>query len=103
PYIYYGQSATIIGNNFIVSHGSQGTSKYPLKQTYTRTITRSPVYKLGFPSECLSLNDSSGSIIKGHTWLYTIDSVKSYTTSSSANWLTVSKNATGIASPNAVD
>ncbi len=103
PYIYEGLSARIIGSAFIISHGSRTSSKYPQKVTYSRPIIRNPVYKLGFPSECLYLNDSSGSIAKGHTWLYTIDSTKNYTTSSSADWLTVSKNASGTANPNAVD
>ncbi|MEO6327656.1 MAG: kelch repeat-containing protein [Ginsengibacter sp.] len=103
PYIYEGLSATIIGASFIVSHGSQGPSKYSQKLTYTRPIARNPVYKLGFPSECLNLNDSSGNSLKGYTWLYTIDSTKSYTTSSNASWLAVTKNAAGVANQNAVD
>jgi uncharacterized repeat protein (TIGR02543 family) len=103
PYIYEGLSAKVIGTTFIISHGSQGTSRYPKKLTYSRTITRYPVYKLGFPSECLNLNDSSASSLKGHTWLFTIDGTKTYTTSSNAAWLVVSKNATGTAVPNAVD
>ena len=103
PKIYEGCSAAVIGATFIVSHGSQGTSKFPLKVTYTRPIVRKPVYKLSFPSECLNLNDSSGSSTKGRTWLFTIDSTKNYITSSNADWLVVSKNSSGTASPNAVD
>ena len=103
PSIWEGFSATVVGSTFVLSHGSQGPSKYPVKLTYSRTLTRTPVYKLGFPQECLNLNDSSGSPVKGKTWLFTIDGSKSYTTSSSAAWLTVSKNATGTTNANAVD
>lgn len=103
PYIYEGLSAAVIGTTFIISHGSRGSSRYPQKTTYSRTITRNPVYKLGFPSDCLNLSDSSGALVKGYTLLYTIDSTKSYSTSSNASWLTVSKNATGTTNQNAVD
>lgn len=103
PYVNEGLSATIIGSKFIINHGGMGTSKYPQKTTYSRTVTRTPVYKLGFPAECLALTTTTGNTVKGNTWLFTIDGSKSYTTSSNAKWLTVSKNASGTATQNAVD
>ncbi|MEO7802631.1 MAG: kelch repeat-containing protein [Ginsengibacter sp.] len=103
PYVNEGLSATILGSKFIIHHGGRGTSKYPQKATYSRTVTRMPVYKLGFPSECLSFTTTTGKVVKGNTWLFTIDGSKSYTTSSNAKWLTVNKNASGTATQNAVD
>lgn len=103
PTIYEGMSAKVIGTTFILSHGSSGSSKYPLKKTYTRTITRKPVYKLGFPSECLMLNDSSGSIVKAKTLVFTIDGTKQYNISSNASWLTITKNFNGITNQNSAD
>ncbi len=103
PYIYEGLSARIVGSKIIISHGSRGSSKYPEKATCTRSITRKPIYKFGLPSECLHLNDSSSSSLKAHTLLFTIDSSKNYAISSNANWLVVSKNATGVANQNGVD
>lgn len=103
PSKYEGGSAKIIGTTFIYSHGGEFTSASPRKKTYARTINRNPIYKLGFSSGCLSLNADSGSSVKDKTLLFTIDSSKSYTTSSNAAWLTVTKNNTGIATQNAAD
>jgi hypothetical protein len=103
PYSYEGLSSKVIGSTFIFSHGGQGSSRKTRNTTYARTITRNPVYKLGFPSECAKLKAITGSIIKAKTLLFTIDGTKGYSISSNASWLTVSKNATGTAIPNAVD
>jgi hypothetical protein len=45
----------------------------------------------------------SGNSAKAKTLLFTIDGSKNYTVSSGAGWLTVTKNATGLASTNGVD
>jgi len=103
PYRYEGGTAKVINDLFIYSHGGETTSASPRKKTYTRTIYRNPVHKLGFSSGCLQLSANSGSSVKGNTLLFTIDSSKNYITSSGAAWLTVTKNAAGTATPNAVD
>ncbi|MEO6452945.1 MAG: Ig-like domain-containing protein, partial [Ginsengibacter sp.] len=103
PKVYEGFAGKIIGNNFIISHGSQGSSIHPQKITYSRAVVRNPVYKLGFPVECLKLSNAFGSSLKGHTWLYTIDGTKEYSASSNASWLVVSKNASGVTNPNATE
>lgn len=100
---YEGGSSKVIGNTFIYAQGGEFTSANPRKKTYTRTIERNPVYKLGFSSGCLNLNAEMGRSVKGKTLLFTIDGSKNYTTSSNASWLTVTKNASGTAIPNAVD
>ncbi|WP_018617379.1 Kelch repeat-containing protein [Segetibacter koreensis] len=100
---YEGVSSKVINNTFIYSHGGEGSSANTRKETYSRTIARNPVYKLGFSSGCLNLTTDTEQIVKGKTLLFTIDSSKSYTTSSNAAWLTVTKNASGLAIPNAVD
>lgn len=103
PKSYEGVSAKVIKNAFIYSHGGEGSSQNTRKSTYSRTIIRNPVYKLGFSSGCLDLTANTGTSVKGKTLLFTIDSSKNYTTSSNATWLTVSKNATGTATQNSVD
>lgn len=103
PKKYEGGSSKIIGNTFIYTQGGEGTSANPRKHTYIQTIVRNPVYKLGFSSGCLNLTANAGSAVNGKTLLFTIDGSKNYTTSSNASWLTVTKNATGTAIPNAVD
>lgn len=103
PESYEGVSAKVIKSTFIYSHGGEGSSQNTRRATYSRTIVRNPVYKLGFASGCLSLSANSGTSVKGKTLLFTIDSSKNYTTSSNATWLTVSKNAVGTATQNAVD
>jgi hypothetical protein len=103
PKSYEGVSAKVINNTFIYSHGGEGSSSETRKETYGRTIVRNPVYKLGFSSGCLGLTADSGKIVIGKTLLFTIDSTKTYITSSNASWLKVSKNAEGTAIPNAVD
>lgn len=103
PQSFEGVSAKVIKNIFIYSHGGEGSSQNTRRATYSRTIVRNPVYKLGFSSGCLSLNADSGTSVKGKTLLFTIDSIKNYTTSSDVAWLTVSKNAAGTATQNAVD
>lgn len=103
PKSYEGVSAKVIKNIFIYSHGGEGSSQNTRKSTYSRNIVRNPVYKLGFSSGCLNLAADPGTIVTGKTLLFTIDSIKNYTTSSNASWLTVTKNAVGIATQNAVD
>jgi hypothetical protein len=98
-----GGTSKIINDLFIYSHGGEFTSANPRKKTYVRTIDRNPVYKLGFSSGCLKLSADAGTSAKGKTLLFTIDGSTSYTTSSSADWLTVTKNASGTTTPNAVD
>ncbi|MGF0248661.1 hypothetical protein ACQR36_30235, partial [Rhodococcus erythropolis] len=88
---------------FIYSHGGQGSSYNTRSATFSRTIARNPVYKFGFSSGCLHLNAQNNSTATGKTLLYTIDGSKNYTISSSAAWLSVTKNAVGTATPNAVD
>jgi hypothetical protein len=103
PTIYEGLSSKVIGSTFIISHGGEGSSGNTRNTTYSRTITRTPVNKLGFSSGCANIKTLSGNSITAKTLLFTIDGTKSYTTSSNAAWLTVTKNATGTAIPNAVD
>lgn len=103
PASYEGVSAKVVNNTFIVSHGGKGGSRYPQNSVYSRTLVRHPLYQFGFSAECLKLDNSSSNSLKGHTWLYTIDGTKAYTTSSNAGWLVVSKNASGTAGQNAVD
>lgn len=98
-----GLLAKVVGNTFIISGGGNGWSGNPLKETYTHAIARNPVYEFGFSSGCLNLQADKGDVVKGKTLLFTIDGSKDYTTSSDADWLTVTKNATGTATPNAVN
>ncbi|MEJ7683691.1 MAG: hypothetical protein WKG06_38695 [Segetibacter sp.] len=93
----------MVNNIFIYSHGGEGSSQNTRRATYSRTIFRNPIYKLGFSTGCLNLIADSGTSVKGKTLLFTIDGSKNYATSSNAAWLTVSKNATGTATQNAVD
>lgn len=103
PEHYEGLLAKVIDNTFIIAGGGTWWSGNPRKETYARTIDRNPVYKFGFSSGCAKLSANSGTAAKGKTLLFTIDGQKDYTTSSDADWLTVTKNASGTAIPNAVD
>ncbi len=103
PKIYAGLSSKVINNTFIINHGGEGSTFATRNTTYTRTIIRNPVYKLGFSSGCANLTVLSGNSAKAKTLLFTIDGSKSYTTSSSASWLTVSKNSSGTAISNGID
>lgn len=103
PKSYEGVSAKVIGNTFIYSHGGEGASSNTRKATYSRTIVRNPVYKLGFSAGCLNLSTQQNSSVTGKTLLFTIDGSKDYTTSSSAEWLSVTKNSAGTAKLNATD
>jgi hypothetical protein len=103
PKSYEGLSSKVIGSTIYASHGGEGSSRNTRNTTYARTITRTPVYKFGFSSGCASLKALTDDMVKTKTLLFTIDGTKTYSLSSSASWLTVSKNATGTAVPNAVD
>ena len=103
PKKYEGLSSKVIGTTFIFSHGGEGSSRKTRNTTYSRTITRTPVYKFGFSSGCSNLKILEGASAKTKTLLFTIDGTKTYAISSNAKWLTISKNATGTAVPNAVD
>lgn len=103
PFKMEGGSAKVIDNSLIYTQGGEETSSNPRKKTFIRPFLYAPVYKLGFPSACLKLSTNSGSSVKGKTILFTIDGSKSYNISTNASWLSVTKNAKGVATPNAVD
>ena len=103
PSAYEGLGAKFINNTLIISHGGQGSSFKTRNTAYTKNITRKPVFKLGFPSECANLKILSGETAKGKTLLFTIDGTKEYNISTDATWLTVNKNSNGLALPNGVD
>ena len=103
PRSYEGLSSKVINSLFLISHGGEGASQNVRKYTYTRTLNRTPVYKFGFLPACSNLTVSAGSSAKARTLLFTIDGSKGYSLTSNASWLSVSKNASGIAIQNAVD
>jgi hypothetical protein len=103
PNGYEGASAKVVNSTFIVSHGGIGASTNPTNLTYSRTVTRNIAYKLGFTAGCLNLKASTASTIKAKNLLYTTEGTKNFITSSNANWLTVTKNATGTALNSATD
>lgn len=103
PKVFETLSAKVIGSTFIISHGGQPRYNNPTRVTYTRVISRTPVYKFGFLPTCANVQIISGRSVTTKTFLFTIDGSKSYTTSSNATWLKVTKNAMGTAIQNAVD
>jgi hypothetical protein len=103
PYYYETLSARIIGNSFIISHGGQPRYNNPRAGTYSKTLSRNPVYKLGFLPACTSVQATTGQLLTAKALLFTIDSSKTYVTTSNVPWLTVTKNAVGTAIQNAVD
>jgi N-acetylneuraminic acid mutarotase len=103
PYNYETVSAKVIDNTFIISHGGKPRFDNATSTTYSRTISRTPVYNLGFNAPCADLQMASGRTVRTKTLLFTIYSSKTYTTSSDASWLKVVKNASGTATKNAVD
>ena len=103
PKNYEGLSSKVINNTLIFSHGGERSSRRTRNATYSRTLIRNFVYKLGFSSGCTNLNVLSGKSAKAKSLLFTIDGTKNYAISSSASWLTITKNASGLAIPNGVD
>jgi hypothetical protein len=103
PFAYEGVSAKVIGNTFIYSHGGKGISQNVQRTTYTRTITRNPVRKLGFLSSCLSVNVPAGGGTAGKNLLFAIDGTPNYQITVNVPWLSVTRNATGTTSTNGTD
>ncbi len=103
PFAYEGVSAKVIGNTFIYSHGGRGGSQNVQKATYTRTITRNPVRKLGFLSSCLSVSLPAGGSTTGKNLLFAIDGAPRYQITANVPWLSVTRNATGTTHTNGTD
>lgn len=103
PRIFETLSAKVIDNTFIISHGGQPRYYIPKTATYSRTISRTPVYQLGFYPTCSTLQIAAGQKTTTKTLLFTIDGNKEYEISSNASWLRVTKNATGTAIQTAAD
>ncbi|MBD0258422.1 MAG: carbohydrate-binding protein, partial [Cytophagales bacterium] len=103
PFAYEGVSAKVIGDAFIYTHGGKGASQNTQTGTYTRTIARKPVRKLGFLSRCITLSAPAGGNATGKNLLFTIDGTAAYQVTSSAPWLSVTRNANGKASSNGAD
>lgn len=103
PFKFETLSAKVVDNSFIISHGGQPRYNNPRAATYTKTISRNPVYKLGFLPACVSVQATPGQILQTKTLLFTIDGSKTYVATPDVPWLTVTKNATGTAIQNGVD
>lgn len=102
PNPYEGLAAKVIGNTFIYSHGGINGSANMKRETYSRSITRRPVYALGFASSCREISVQAGQIAKARNLLFTIDGSKAYDITADADWLTITKNKTGTALPSGV-
>ncbi|WP_162055241.1 malectin domain-containing carbohydrate-binding protein [Pontibacter pamirensis] len=103
PNEYEGIASKVIGNTFIISHGGQGNSTNTQKTAYTSSITRNIPYKFGFTEECFTRTVESNQKLVLKNLLFTLEKEKQYTLSSNAKWLSVTKNATGVAVQSAVE
>jgi N-acetylneuraminic acid mutarotase len=72
PNKYEGISAKIVGNTFVISHGGLGKSQSPRNTTYSRTVTRNPIYKFTFPNDTITINVREGDSVVAKTLLATI-------------------------------
>ncbi|MDQ4139120.1 MAG: T9SS type A sorting domain-containing protein [Bacteroidota bacterium] len=103
PNPYYGISAKVIGSKFIISHGALSKIENERYETYSASITRNTPNVFGFVAKCFSKAATTNQKITLKNLLYTIEGSKSYSLSSSASWLKITKNATGVAIPSGVD
>ncbi len=103
PNNYYGISAKVIGDTFIISHGALNNVTNEQMATYTTTIARNIPYQLGFTAACYSKTITPNQKIVVNNLLYTIESETQYSLTSNASWLTITKNATGLTSTSATD
>ncbi|PSR55421.1 hypothetical protein AHMF7605_18875 [Adhaeribacter arboris] len=104
PNTYFGISSKVVGSKIIISHGALNSSvSNERRETYTANFTRHTPYKFGFVAKCFSkaVNTNTKVVIKN--LLYTIEGKKTYSLTSNANWLKVTKRATGTAIPTGVD
>lgn len=97
PTSYEGLSSKVIGNTFIISHGGEGASTRTRKTTYTRSIARTLVNKLGFLPSCSDIRVDSGKTTTLKPLLFTIDGTKNFVISSNSTWLKITKNTSGTA------
>ncbi|PSR55872.1 hypothetical protein AHMF7605_21390 [Adhaeribacter arboris] len=102
PKNYIGVSAKVVGTKFIISCGKWSSSD-TRKETYQATISRSIPYKFGFTASCLSKTVPAGEKTTLKNLLFTVEEEKNYTLTSNASWLKITKNATGLAIPTAVE
>lgn len=103
PNNYFGISGKVVGTKMIISHGAQTSVSNERRETYTAPITRNIPYKFGFTAKCVSKSVSSGSKLIVKNLLYTIEGSKTYSLTSNAGWLTITKNGSGTAVPTGRD
>ncbi|WP_158546194.1 Kelch repeat-containing protein [Adhaeribacter pallidiroseus] len=103
PKYYFGVSAKVVGTKLIISHGAQKLVSDERRETYTASFTRHTPYKFGFTAKCFSKSVSSGATIIVKNLLYTVENQKTYSLSSNAGWLTITKNSSGTALPTGID
>nr|WP_237488004.1 kelch repeat-containing protein [Hufsiella arboris] len=103
PASYLGLSAKLAGNQFLITNGARTVYSDERTETYSATIPRSNVRTLGFSVPCLSVKADSAGTLTGKNLLYVIQDSTQFTTTSNASWLTVSKNAGGMATLNGKD
>lgn len=85
-----------MGSSFIISHGALSNITNERRETYSKSFTRVASNRFGFVAKCFSKSISSNQKITLKNLLYTIEGSKSYSLTSNAGWLKVTKNATGI-------
>ncbi|MDO6388675.1 malectin domain-containing carbohydrate-binding protein [Pontibacter sp. BT731] len=103
PGSYYGISSKVIGSTFIISHGALVNISDERTETYAAPITRNIPYELGFTASCISKTIIAGRQEVIRNLLFTVEEETQYTLSSSAPWLSITKNASGVAVQAAVD
>ncbi|WP_185272922.1 Kelch repeat-containing protein [Adhaeribacter swui] len=103
PNNYFGISGKVVGNKIIISHGAQKSVSNERRETYTASITRNIPYKFGFTAKCFTKSVSAGSKLVLKNLLYTLEGNKTYSLTSNAAWLTITKNASGTAVPTGVN
>ncbi|WP_439882672.1 InlB B-repeat-containing protein [Pontibacter sp. MBLB2868] len=103
PNYYYGISSKIVNNLFVFSHGALKSITNEKIATYTSPVTRNIRYKLGFTEPCENKTMTAAQQVVIKNLLYTIEGTTPYSLSSSAPWLKITKNATGVATPTAIE
>jgi hypothetical protein len=89
PSKYEGLSSKVINEDFIISHGGEGSSAAVRNTTYSRKITRERVFKLGFALDTFAISLRKGDSAHLKTLTYSTDSITSFTASTATSWLTL--------------
>lgn len=103
PGKFLGLCAKVYGNTLVINSGALDSYDNSRAETYTASVSRTNTRTLGFSTACISKTATGNQSITAQNLLYSVEDATTYSLTSNAPWLRVTKNRTGTVDLNGTD